>query len=299
MSEPAATILIPTRNRPDDLRKCLRLLFDQLPDGFEILICDDSSNDLTKKLVETEFPSVTRAEGPRIGPGANRNTGAKKARGKWIVFLDDDCLPQPGLLSAYVAAMAHGDEVLAGPALRSDSMKDSLLWEAPRSASETELLPPSCNFAIPRKMFLESGGFDERYRVSFEDMEFFARLRHSGINIRYVPGAAVEHPSRPLPGPSSLANRWEARVISSLDFGAPPAHVLLRLPKHILWVILSRYRGRSLNADTLKATAVYIGEYFFSLIRLPFWLKKYQAAPRSAFWKAQAEAGKAPPKFGL
>lgn len=299
MSEPAATILIPTRNRPDDLRKCLRLLLDQLPQDFEILVCDDSSNDLTKQLVATDFPSVTRVEGPRVGPGANRNAGAKATRGKWIVFLDDDCLPQPGMLQAYVAAMAGGDDVLAGPALRSDLMKDSLLWEAPRSASETELLPPSCNFAIPREVFLRSGGFDERYRVSFEDMEFFARLRQSGRKLRYVPAAAVEHPSRPLPGPSSLANRWEARVISSLDFGAPPSHVLLRLPKHILLVILSRFRGHPLNLDSLKAAAVYVGEYFLALARLPFWLSKYSAAPRSAFWTAQAAAGKAPPRFGL
>jgi GT2 family glycosyltransferase len=178
-------------------------------------------------------------------------------------------------------------------------MKDSLLWEAPRSASETELLPPSCNFAIPREIFLRSGGFDERYRLSFEDMEFFARMRHSGVKIRYVPAAAVEHPSRPLPGPSSLANRWEARVISSLDFGAPSTHVLLRLPKHILLVILSRFRGRAISVDSLKAATVYAGEFVLALIRLPLWLRKYSTAPRSTFWTAQTAAGKSPPRFGL
>jgi GT2 family glycosyltransferase len=299
MTETTATILIPTRNRPGDLRRCLELLLPQLPDGFAILVCDDSSNDQTRDLVRAEFPSVQWQEGPRLGPGANRNAGARVARGRWIVFLDDDCLPLPGLLAAYAAAMAGSEGVLAGPALRSDARKDSLLWEAPRSASETELLPPSCNFAMPRGLFLNSGGFDERYRISFEDMEFFARLRNSGVSIRYVAAAAVEHPSRPLPGPSALADRWEARVISSLDFGAPSRLVLLRLPKHILLVILSRFRGRRATLDSAQAALVFAGEYFFALLRLPFWLRKHRAGPRSPFWTAQAAAGKAPPRFGL
>lgn len=294
-----ATILIPTRNRPADLKRCLELLRAQLPDGFAILVCDDSSNEETKVLLEGHFPGVRRLEGPRIGPGANRNAGACAATGRWLVFLDDDCLPQPGLLEAYRAAMPSDHEILAGPTLRSDAKKDSLLWEAPRSASEKELLPPSCNFAIPREGFLQSGGFDERYRISFEDMEFFARLRLLGWPIRYLPGAIVEHPSRPLPGASSLANRWEARVISSLDFGASPAHILLRLPRHILLVIFSRFRGRRPDADSLRAATIFAVEYFLAMLRLPGWLAKYRRAPRSAFWTAQVAVGKAPPRFGL
>lgn len=295
----SATILIPTRNRPEDLQRCLELLLAQLPAGFRILVCDDSSNTDTKTLIEERFPSVQRLEGPRIGPGANRNTGARAATGRWLVFLDDDCLPQAGLLDAYRAAMHTDGEILAGPTLRSDAKKDSLLWEAPRSASENELLPPSCNFAIPREVFLESGGFDERYRISFEDMEFFARLRLLGWPIRYLPDAVVEHPSRPLPAASSLANRWEARVISSLDFGASPGHVLFRLPRHILLVIFSRFRGRHFDLDSLRAAAVFAAEYFLALVRLPGWLTAYRSAPRSPFWTAQVAAGKGPPRFGL
>lgn len=299
MSDRAVTILIPTRNRPKDLERCLELLAGQLPESTEILVCDDSSNEETKALLESKFPSVRRQEGPRSGPGANRNAGAKNARGKWIVFLDDDCLPQPALLASYLSAMTGGGDILAGPTIRSDAMKDSLLWEAPRSAAPDELLPPSCNFAIRRELFLECGGFDERYRISFEDMEFFARLRGLGATIRYVPEAAVEHPSRPLPGPSSLANRWEARVISSLDFGAPAGQVLLRLPRHVLLVILSRFRGRRLSPDSLRAAAVFAAEFLITVCRLPFWLAKYNPAPRSPYWTAQAAAGKAPPRFGL
>ncbi len=294
-----ATILVPTRNRPTDLQRCLGLLLAQMPDDFRILVCDDSDGPDTKHLLEKQFPGICRLEGPRLGPGANRNAGARAAAGHWLIFLDDDCLPQPGLLGAYRAAMRVEDEILAGPTLRSDAKKDSLLWEAPRSASEKELLPPSCNFAIPRDLYLTSGGFDERYRVSFEDMEFFARLRLMGVPIRFVPAAAVEHPSRPLPKATTLANRWEARVISSLDFGAPARQILFRLPRHVLLVIFSRFRGHRPEADSLRAAMVYAAEYFLTLAQLPGWLRKYRSAPRSPFWTARAAEGKAPPRFGL
>lgn len=304
MPDPYVSIIIPTRNRPEDLKRCLDRILPQRTDGdaMQILVGDDSDGHATAELLGREFPSVQCLRGPRNGPGANRNTCARAASGRWLIFLDDDCLPSPGLVAAYLQAMRDGGEepdfFLAGPIYRSDEKRDSLLWEAPRN-EKADFLPPSCNFAMPRRIFLANHGFDERYRTAFEDIEFFARLNILKIPVHFIPEAAVDHPSRPLPPPRTLARRWESRVISSFDFGATIPQILWLLPRHILLVILSRFRGRALRFENLQAAAVFSAEFAIALFQLPGWLAKYGRLPRSAFWEDQARKGNTPRRFGL
>ena len=151
----AATIIIPTCNRPAALEDCLRLLEPQIPsDGsFELLVSDDSSGTDTRDMLGSKFPAAQWMCGPRRGPGANRNAGGRRARGGWVIFLDDDCLPGAGLLSAYrtaIAGVAAGSAVvLVGKTVPGEGPRDSLLWESP-GYSGSEPLPPSCNFAARR-----------------------------------------------------------------------------------------------------------------------------------------------------
>jgi GT2 family glycosyltransferase len=174
----------------------------------------------------------------------------------------------------------------------------SLLWEAPHNPAGGALI--SCNFAIPRRLFLEAGAFDERFPMaSFEDTEFAARLGKLGVGLRFLPLAAVDHPLRPLPPASRRARRWEARVISSYDFGASTAQIAWRLPRHIALVTLSRFRGKRLRGENLRAAGSYFLEALLAIAQVPGWLYKYHHAPRSPFWAAQVAAGTAPPNFGL
>jgi len=304
---PKISLIIPTRNRVSELARCLSLLMVQLPnDGsMDVHVCDDSDDSdggETAEMLAQRFPVAKRHVGSRSGPGANRNLGARVAIGDWLIFLDDDCLPRAGLVASYLteisAAEPEANRVLSGPVLRNDLMKDSLLWEAPHNPEDHEL-PPSCNFAMPRKTFLEAGGFDERFRRSFEDMELFARLRALEIPFWFVAEAAVDHPSRPIPHPSKLALRWESRVISSFDFGANVSAILWLLPKHILLVILSRFRGRKPSTENLRAGGIFLAEFAITMSLLPSWIRRYHSAPRSAFWAEQVKKGKAPWRFGL
>jgi len=301
---PLASLIIPTRNRPGPLDSCLGILSPQIPaDGsVELIICDGSPGDETRQMLEKKHPSARWIRGPRRGPGANRNTGAESANGEWLIFLDDDCVPHPGFLGAYLDTIrtrsADGARVLTGSTLSGPEVSRSLLWESPHFTGGTGL-PPSCNFAIQRKLFLASGGFDERFLISFEDMEFFDRLVRSGETFSHVGTAAADHPARPLPPPSTLADRWEARVISTFDLGASPSAILRFLPRHVAAVILSRFRDRKTCSDKARAATVFLGEFLLVLWRLPGWLKKHGDGPRSAFWADQVRAGKCPRRFGL
>jgi len=301
---PSISLIIPTRNRAPELAMCLSLLLEQLPsDGsLDVHVCDDSDGVETAEMLAHGFPDAKRHAGSRTGPGANRNLGAREAMGEWLIFLDDDCLPSAHLVASYRTAIAKisGEQrvALAGATHRTGDGKHSLLWEAPHSPTGIEA-PPSCNFAMRRSLFADVGGFDERFRTAFEDMEFFSRIARLGCEIVFVPDAAVEHPSRPIPSASKLANRWEPRVVSTFDFGASTAQVAFRLPIHIVLVVLSQFRGRRLSRETILAAWIFLTEIAIAFWRLPGWVLKYRRQPRSTFWIDQVQKKNAPPKFGL
>jgi GT2 family glycosyltransferase len=295
-------VVIPTCSRPAVLASCLRLLRDQRPAGcaVEITVGDDSPGTETREMLARDFPGVRRVEGPRLGPGPNRNTAAAQNPGRWLVFVDDDCLPGPGLLEAYASAIRAGEGrrvVYAGSTVPCGGRDASLLWEAP--SHDGDGLPPSCNFAMAAGDFRESGGFDARFHTSFEDMEFFARLTASGFSMRYVPGAEVRHPQRRVLRPSVLAGRWEARVTSAMDLGARPLELAYLLPKHVALVILSRFRGKPFSADSTGAAFLFLLEFLHVLVRLPGWISRHAGEPRSDFWARRIADGRVPKKFGL
>lgn len=298
---PKISVLIPTRNRPAALAVCLRALAGSSVAIHECIVCDDSMDSKTRDLLAADFPSVRRLEGTGGGPGTNRNAAARVADGNWLVFVDDDCIPQPGFLEAYEKAILEMQEgrvaVLSGRTIGSGGAEGSLLWEAPVYGGEG--LPPSCNFAISAEVFRASGGFDERYRISFEDIEFFARLEAEGYSIRHLPDALVEHPRRRIPSPTRLAARWEARVVSTLDFGAPPGRVAFLVLRHVTAVLVSRFRENPLRWDMAVAGFCFSLEWLLVALRLPGWIRKWSHEPRSPFWIEQAKAGRIPQRYGL
>ncbi|MEI6278415.1 MAG: glycosyltransferase [Verrucomicrobiae bacterium] len=296
---PTIRIIIPTKDRPRELKCCLDCLLPQLPsDGSCGVIVSEDGTSPTPSLPD----SVTWMRAPGKGPGANRNFAGSRSKAEWLIFVDDDCLPGPGFLAAYRAAIAGVSSgspvVLIGKTVHGEGPHDSLLWEAPGYGG-SEPAPPSCNFAISRVLLEETGGFDERFRFTFEDMEFFARLRHTGVGFRFIPDALVEHPMRRIPSPVKLAARWESRVMSTHDLGASGPEILRLLPRHVAAVIVSRFRDPEARRDRFAAALRFLAEYLLFLFQLPRWIWKMKKARRGAFWERITSDGKAPPRFGL
>ncbi len=301
MPNPLVSVIVPTCNRPSELRVCLKALASQLPaDGsVEIRVCDDGVGQETATLLAREFPSIIWHAGPRRGPAANRNLGASVARGNWLIFVDDDCIPGTAFVSSYLDYIKNDPQLairLAGATHRSG--EPSLLWEAPHYVKDVGL-PPSCNFALRRDLFMQFCGFDERYRTAFEDIEFFARLEAGGVLSHFLDSASVEHPARRIPSAIKLAERWEPRVIYTFDLGASPTQVFLGLSEHIFKIIVSRLLEARFYAGNVKASAVFTAEFIHAVRLLPHWIRKHGRSPRSAFWKARAAEGNVPLRFGL
>ena len=295
-----ASIIIPTCNRPADLERCLRALAPQLAQHpCEVIVSDDSRDDRTQALLRAEFPTVKISTGPRRGPGANRNAAALHATGEWLIFIDDDLIPAPGFLGAYMAAFEteKSKGVLHGHTVATPE-QHSLLWEAPEVLGPLQIFP-SCNFAIRRSLYEKTNGFDVRYFPAFEDMEYCARLQAQGEQCAFVSDALVHHPKRPVPKARALARRWEPRIIYCLDLGADPLKLPYLLTRHVVLVILSRFRGQRLSRETLRAAMLFGQEFAWYLWLLPSWMWKHSKAVRSPFWELQQTQGNIHPRYGL
>ncbi|HEX5668131.1 MAG TPA: glycosyltransferase family A protein, partial [Chitinophagaceae bacterium] len=90
---PTATIAICTRNRTDDLRRCLDALMKLPDDGQEILVVDNCpSNNDTMDLVSL-YPKARYVREPRPGLNIARNRALKEAKNEIVAFTDDDAVP--------------------------------------------------------------------------------------------------------------------------------------------------------------------------------------------------------------
>lgn len=196
------SVIIPTYNRRDSLSLCLQHLAPKAqtisPDLFEIVITDDAFTDAPGHSLDNDLPRTRHLAGPRKGPASNRNNGAKAATGEWLVFLDDDCLPQPSFLSAYQEALTkHHDCLVFEGSTMAERPQQRMDEEAPINEHGGYLW--SCNFMVKRSLFLEMGGFCELYPYAcMEDVDFREQLKERKVDFKFVPQASVIHPWRSM-----------------------------------------------------------------------------------------------------
>ncbi len=232
------SVVIPTRGRPDKLAACVRALAGQTPDAdrFEILVgIDGGAND--ERAAEAVHATLRRAwpEGradrlaalplARRGQAAVRNALLSRARGETIVFLNDDVVPDAGLLAAHLAAQRearaagrpalvvgaapwreHEPDRLFDRLIRETSMvffydrMDAMLHsgEAGRDHDWGFRHAWMLNLSAPASLVREAGGiaeFPDTY--GYEDDELAWRLsRRFGTRVLYRPEAVAVHDHR-------------------------------------------------------------------------------------------------------
>lgn len=203
------SVVVPTRDRPEALARCLEALARQRGGEIEIVVVDDGGGAVAPGA------RVVRAGGR--GPAAARNLGARAARGDVVCFTDDDCLPAPGWAHRLAAACADGGAAagptLADPAAGAAAAAAQLLTNtlmlstrAPAAGGGTALrFAPTCNLACHADT-LRAVPFDESFPLAAgEDRDWCARLVASGRLLHHVPDAAVVH--RPELGPRGLVRQ--------------------------------------------------------------------------------------------
>jgi GT2 family glycosyltransferase len=216
----------------------------QQPAGqsLEVVVADDGSDDGTAELVDrlaATLPlSVRFTSQPHDGfrLARLRNAAARLARGRYLLFLDGDCMLPPGHVAAHVARRRHGTALIGYCARLSRQASDLLVPENLPLADLALLVPEverrslarrhrkawwhnaarhptkprlaGGDFGIWREDFVRVNGFDERF-VGWgqEDDDLGLRLRAAGVRLESILDATcslhIWHPTDP-----TAARRW-------------------------------------------------------------------------------------------
>ena len=206
---PSVSVVIPVRNRPEDIAACLdsltRVVYPE--EKMEVIVVDDASTDETPGEV-SRFPVRLISLKERRQAPSCRNIGAAAAKGEILAFLDSDCAVDPLWLKELLPAFEHPQVGVAGGLVDSalgnngldkyEQVKSSLRiasWFKRSSRGERFFYVPSCNLLVRRELFLQLGGFRETLLVG-EDVDFCWRAEDLGRLIDYRPEGKVLHKHR-------------------------------------------------------------------------------------------------------
>ena len=202
-SHPLVSVVITHYNRHGLLKQAIQSLEEQTYNNFEVILIDDGSTDQTSVKYVQYLSKVWRKKGWTVVQtenryvGAARNTGAKLAAGKYVLFMDDDDYAKPHQIQmmVYAAENTNANIVTTGhDLLRGSNPPSSLslieLRYIPLGSAVKVGLIDNCfgdsNMFVLRSFFHSMGGFTEDYGVGFEDYEFLAKVAIFGETIQVV-----------------------------------------------------------------------------------------------------------------
>jgi glycosyltransferase involved in cell wall biosynthesis len=200
------SIITPTYGRAESLERLLQAVskLDYPSERFDLIVVDDGG--------PTPLDETVAAYGDRLrlrllrqhnlGPAAARNHAARQAEGRYLVFTDDDCVPEVNWLSEIEKALRAAPGAICGGRTsnldtgnlteQATQLLMDYLYENYNPVSRSGAFYPANNMAVPKEEFLRLGGFDERLRFG-EDREFCYRWQSNGGSFLYAPHALVRH----------------------------------------------------------------------------------------------------------
>ncbi len=248
------SVIIPTYNRAGQLKQVLEGLEKQdVPlDSFEVIVVSDGSTDGTDDYLHSLITPlrIRSIRQPNQGAATARNRGISQAGEEIILFLDDDVVPCPQLISAHLCFHElHGSTaVVLGPMLTPPGFRMSpwVQWEQAMLVKQYEDMiakrwSPTArqfytgNTSLARQHLTEAGGFDPSFRRA-EDVELAYRLADRGLTFIFNPQAIGYHYAE-----RSFAS-W---VLTPYAYGVND--VIFSNQKGQQWllpVIMSEYQGR-------------------------------------------------------
>lgn len=200
------SVVVPTRNRPDQLDACLAALLAATRPGDEVIVSDSAS--ATGAAAEVASRHGVRYVREEVkGASRARNAGWHAASNDLVAFIDDDVTVLEGWAEAIAAPFSRADVAFVtgsislppgdeggGPVpMMLDDVGKAL---TPRTQGA---LGASANLAVRREHLDATGGFDERigpgtWFEAAEDVALFDALLRRGLEGWYEPSAKVHHP---------------------------------------------------------------------------------------------------------
>jgi glycosyltransferase involved in cell wall biosynthesis len=236
------SVIIPVYNDPGHLAQCLAALRVSQVVPLEFIVVDDGSTDNTRDVAAASGAKVL-STGGRHGPACARNIGAREAGGDLLLFIDADVCVKPDTIGR---AVAEFDK---------DPTLDALMGSYDRSPAVSHFVSQYRNLlhsyvhqsnpgkagsfwagcgAIRKSVFLEFGGFDEKYQApAIEDIELGYRMAQANRNLLLCPDVQVKH-----------LKRWSLHGMLRTDF----------FYRALPWSELSLSSGRMTSSLNLKVS---------------------------------------------
>ncbi len=262
-SLPRASVIIPIYGAWAHTLACLRALAEHPPrTPFEVIVVDDASPDDSLQHLHHIDGIRVHARAQNGGFIAACNAGAALAQGEFLVFLNNDTVPQPGWLDALLDTFdQHPDAGLVGAQLVYPDGRlqeaggvvfaDGHGWNYGRFEN-----PDHCAYrylrdadyvsgatiAMPRGLFQQLGGLDTRYAPAYyEDTDLAFAVRAAGRRVVYQANAVVVHDEGSSAGTdlstgpkaaqvrnrAVFADKWQAALRAQLPAGSLPTPALL------------------------------------------------------------------------
>jgi GT2 family glycosyltransferase len=255
---PTTSIVVPCHDGVAYTRACLASVLETLPRSFrgEIVVADDASEDGTETFLSELAATDARVRVVRgstnVGFVASCNRAAGEATGEFLVFLNNDTVVQQGWLRPLLRTFRDFDD--AGAVGGKLVYPDGRLQEAggivfsDGSAAKIgygdhDVAAPAYAFvrpvdycsgallAVRRELFLELGGFDERYAFGFyEDTDLCLAIRERGLRVYYQPESVVVHVEGGTAGTDLSRGPKRHQVLNQARFAEKWATALERQP---------------------------------------------------------------------
>lgn len=266
---PLASIIIPVFNKVAYTKKCLETLYKNTQgDSFEVIIVDNASTDDTHDFLRQasqqykDFCYIRNEENLRFAGACNQ--GARGARGKYLIFLNNDTEPERGWLLEGIKRLTSSSDIgIVGVKLLYPDRTvqhcgiefvriinpDYAIWPIHRFRhtreddpkvnvpEEVHAVTGACLF-IDREFFEEVGQFSEDYGMYFEDTDLCFKVRARGKKIFYEPRSVViHHEGKSSPSQDIINNlnrhaatifykRWEKEIMNRIR--QPERNTVLR-----------------------------------------------------------------------
>lgn len=201
---PWVSVCLTHYNRPKLLRQAIASLLEQDYPNLEVILVDDGSpgKDTARALqsLEAEFTrrgwKILRLENGYLGKA--RNTAVREARSEFLLFMDDDNVARPTMVSRFMqVAVSSGADLVTTmfEVFSSDKKPTAKTPLVERFMPVGDVISFSvmanafgdANSLIRRSVFEKLGGFSEDYGLGHEDFELFLRAALTGAKVSVIP----------------------------------------------------------------------------------------------------------------
>ena len=272
-----ASIVIVNYNAKEKLLRCLESVQRSAKTDCEVIVVDNASSDGMADLIGSDFPEVTLIRSQtNLGFGAGNNLAAKRARGRYLIFLNPDTLVEQGWLEALIGLLENNAQaglvtsklLLADQPQRINTCGNSVhftgltlcrgLGESREAYDQIEEVNAvsGAAFAARYELVEALNGFDEDMFLYMEDTDLSWRARLLGWRCFYTPDSVVLHHYALRIGPLKVFYQERNRYLMLLKTLRWPT-LLILVPSLLLAEVITwgfvMYNDRANFKNKLRA----------------------------------------------